>query len=755
VKKPRKHSTFSPALLIAALVFSLVVPMYAEAYVCPVHKQVVDYARELWADEPWMSEIEAYLGDIEGGACTYDHAEDYLDHVWDYYGTDGECITITHFWEPDNGLGDIMHTTQCNGQNAAWKAMILWGMALGEYHSGDKHQAYEYLGHVAHLLTDMSVPAHAHDDSHVFYGGDTFDDKYMNQPGNCNIENAGPPECLYTNEKERLRYEGILNPEGPDKLLWLFYTTAQLAGMYASDEVDGNTSANSIPSISVDFSVFDPGDECDDEGVVECDDWDDSDSQCNPCLRVIRNNSYLRSIRAVAALYKLFEEQSKQHAELTLVTDRIEELECHDDLPSGCESEPEFFVRVKIGDFWFRNEGNHMDDTAIVTKHWGFARNVGLTGVADVWIELWDDDDGNDDPSDICAKPGERALWMTVDLEKCRSGAPDAVQGDLTGACGVQLTSAGDDDDRSQIWFRILPPNSPPVAHAGPDQTVYEGDLVTLNGSFDDPDVDDTHTFLWHMESSSNGQSIPNSTDQSLSFVPFDNGVYTFSFSVTDNHGAQDSDTVVVTVLNVPPVVSAPYISNQPNSEFILPVVHRINFEGTFTDAGTADTHTAFWNWGDSTTSNGNVTETNGSGSGTNSHTYSLPGDYTVTLTVTDDDGGSGSNTMTIHIADVGEALNIFNAYIQSLPASVFKNNADNRKNAFDNKFDALNNKLATQNYKGMIQSMNSNIRTEFDGLVGGNPKDDWIIQDLAVQTELCQKVDDITSYLRYLSNMH
>jgi hypothetical protein len=69
--------------------------------------------------------------------------------------------------------------------------------------------------------------------------------------------------------------------------------------------------------------------------------------------------------------------------------------------------------------------------------------------------------------------------------------------------------------------------------------------------------------------------------------------------------------------------------------------------------------------------------------------------------------------------------------------------------------FTALDAMLADQEYQGMIQSLNSNFRTKFDGLVGGNPKDDWIIQDLAIQTELCQKVDDITNYLLYLlSNM-
>jgi len=39
-------------------------------------------------------------------------------------------------------------------------------MAVGEYNSGDLTSAYEYLGHLTHLLADMSVPAHAHEEPH-------------------------------------------------------------------------------------------------------------------------------------------------------------------------------------------------------------------------------------------------------------------------------------------------------------------------------------------------------------------------------------------------------------------------------------------------------------------------------------------------------------------------------------------------------------------------------------------------------------
>ena len=226
----------------------------------------------------------------------------------------------------------------------------------------------------------------------------------------------------------------------------------------------------------------------------------------------------------------------------------------------GPTDDPDYFVNIGINDVWFTNEGSQETVPGAydpIAPHWAFARNAGLTGTASVKIELWDDDDGGefdpDDHSDVYTDPDseERSLWLTVDL------ATGAISGDLTGNCNAQLVSEGDDTpDRSRIWFRIILPNQPPVVDAGPDQTVHESDPVTLGGSFNDPNADDTHTVLWHLESSTNGQAVPNSTSQSLSFTPIDDGVYTFSFTVTDNHGAQGSNTVVVTAENVAPVAA-------------------------------------------------------------------------------------------------------------------------------------------------------------------------------------------------------
>jgi len=717
----------------------------------PVHEYISNQARALYTN----AEIDAYIDTIKSGA---EH-EDLHDHIWDYYGFAGACVTLTHFWNADNGPNDPVSVGGCNGHNAWEKAQVLWGMAVGEYNSGDLTSAYEYLGHVTHLLADMSVPAHAHEEAH---GPEPFDDdSYEDWMTLANAE-------LSNTEKATLASQGkIVIPDNADPLYYLFYTTNQVADFFPDDANDGDTVDNYggwMDGIYTElgmYSITTPrtaGDLTDNDNG---DDNDDGD------LGVIRHYSYKYAIRAVAALYEHFTACVSGRPALTVVIDRIEAQDCHDELLVGGVRDADFFVRVSISDvqqneFWFRNEGDQVEDEQTINPGWAFARDVGLSGVVRIVIQVWDEDDSGtiengDDKSDI--DPGDGwDLDFDVNLATGEISGPD-----ITGTCGTQLTSIGNDDssDQSRIYFTVILPNIPPTAHAGDDQTVNEGDTVTLTGTFTDPNVGDTHTFLWHMESSTNSQVIsdssgnasPEPATQQFNFVPCDNGVYTFSFTVTDNYGAEGSDEVVVTVLNVPPVVTAPHISNQENAEFILPMVHNTSFEGTFTDAGTCDTHTASWSWGDGTTSSGDVTEADGSGTVNSSHTYSQPGDYTITLTVTDDDGASDTATMTVHVADVDEALDIFNDYVQSLPDTNFKNAAKQRKIAFDNMFSALQEMWAQQTYEGMILSLNANIRTRFDGLVGGSPKDDWIVQDSSIQTELCQKGDDITSYLQYLQS--
>jgi len=660
---------------LSVMALGVVRPERAEAYVSYVHSLVCKYPMDLWWYEPWMAEIKQYRDDINRGAAPTDpeeesHAEDQLDHVWGHWGANAECVTISHFWDPDYGINEAQSENWfCprENHNAMRKAIRLWGMALGQYHKGNKGRAYHYLGHVAHLLADMTVPAHVHDDTHVL--ADQFDDTFMNQEGTCE-DDPTHPECLTSDEFFAIRAKGPLEiPDvGLTPLYWLFYNTAQRAGYYASEDSTGNTDV--YPSQPVDFSDLEYRPEC-------CDYLLDPPTLFNQCdMWVIRDNSYLRSIPAVAALYKLFVEETKKPA-LTVVIDRVLELECHDGDPLNilpCLSAPEYYVKVTISGQTFMNRGEYHLDTADISPGWAFAYNVELEGEVVVRIELWDQDDpfniNGDDQSDIYTEESgdEKAVLVGVNVASCIAGGADAVHGNVVGACGAQLTSAGDDStNSSQIWFRILAPNVAPTANAGPDQTVHEADLVTLNGSFTD-NAGDTDTFLWHLVSSTNGQAVDDATTQSLSFTPVDDGVYTFSFTVTDSYGAQGSDTVVVTAENVPPVSIIGSITDETGAEIgvdvpVALVGLEIDLAGTFTDVGKLDTHTAVIIWGDGNTDTianfnafsdcvGGVTGTLNA-----THIYAAPAIYTIMLQVTDDDAGVGTTTAQIKVVDAAGAI--------------------------------------------------------------------------------------------------
>ena len=164
--------------------------------------------------------------------------------------------------------------------------------------------------------------------------------------------------------------------------------------------------------------------------------------------------------------------------------------------------------------------------------------------------------------------------------------------------------------------------NHAPAASAGGPYTGVEGTSVPFSAaSSTDPDGD-ALTYAWDFGDGAIGTGV------APSHAYADNGTYLARVIATDPYGAADTADASVTVDNAPPAITSlttPAAAVAVGSPATVAV--------TFTDPGSADTHTIAVSWGDGVTTAGL------------SHAYAATGLYTVTVTVRDDDGGADTRT--------------------------------------------------------------------------------------------------------------
>jgi PKD repeat protein len=189
---------------------------------------------------------------------------------------------------------------------------------------------------------------------------------------------------------------------------------------------------------------------------------------------------------------------------------------------------------------------------------------------------------------------------------------------------------------------------------------VYEGDRPFVNATFTDPDLTDQHTVSidWGDGTATDIYSLPVgartfSLQKKVPYVNFSSIAFRVTITLSDPLFST-TRFLSITVLN-----AAPSITSFALSSAAIDAGQAVTATGTFTDPGTADTHTVTIDWGDlsATTSlslaAGVVSFT------TAPHTYAAAGDFTVTATVTDNGGLKATATSVVSVHQPNQAPSI------------------------------------------------------------------------------------------------
>ena len=184
--------------------------------------------------------------------------------------------------------------------------------------------------------------------------------------------------------------------------------------------------------------------------------------------------------------------------------------------------------------------------------------------------------------------------------------------------------------------------NTAPSANAGADQQTLVSQEVTISGSGSDSDGS-IASYLW-TQSSGETVTLSASDTASVSFVaPSIETTLIFELSVTDNDGAEATDTVSVSVIlpdNIPPTADAGENQTVPSSSSVT-----LNGSATDTDGSIVS-----YSWVQ--TSGETVTLT---GANTASASFTAPdnrGTLEFSLTVTDDRGDTVTDSVSIEVND-------------------------------------------------------------------------------------------------------
>ena len=164
-------------------------------------------------------------------------------------------------------------------------------------------------------------------------------------------------------------------------------------------------------------------------------------------------------------------------------------------------------------------------------------------------------------------------LWEQTDGSSVNLSSPTAVRPTFTapnvGINGESLTfqltvtDNGNQKSTDTTIVNVTWTNDPPIADAGPDQTVNEGVTVMLDAS-NSMDLDDgIASYQWTQLGNNTRVTLSDNTKEQPTFTAPNVGIngesLTFQLTVTDNGNLKSTDTSIVNVtwINEPPIANA------------------------------------------------------------------------------------------------------------------------------------------------------------------------------------------------------
>ena len=186
-------------------------------------------------------------------------------------------------------------------------------------------------------------------------------------------------------------------------------------------------------------------------------------------------------------------------------------------------------------------------------------------------------------------------------------------------------------------------PNAPPVAYAGDDQTVSRNKMISLDGTGSSDPNGDTLTYNWSIVSRPEGSTseLDYPTSPTPKILADREREYVFRLVVYDGQLYNDPDTVVVKVVNDPPIANA-----GPDKDGVVGAP--VSLDGSGSSDPNGDTLTYQWSIGSAPS--GSSATISDPTSVTPAFTPDLPGTYTIQLVVHDGWLNSAPDTVRIEV---------------------------------------------------------------------------------------------------------